>query len=188
MGLALLVLRLGVMESGMFAERCGTQAVSRGNFFALFSQPRAGARRYLSVILVGVPIWYVVGILITFAPELGRAMGMSPAPTGPERGAGGATPAWRWATSAAAFSARCCARARRCWPASSWLTALFVVAYFTVGRALAAAFYARVRGPGRRHRLLGGVRHRGQRAVRHQHPRHGDHHRAQLRARRRWCR
>ena len=36
------------------------------------------------MILVGVPIWYVVGILITFAPELGRAMGMARVPTGPD--------------------------------------------------------------------------------------------------------
>jgi putative MFS transporter len=38
-------------------------------------------RRYLSVIAIAVPIWYVVGILVTFAPELGRDMGMSVVPT-----------------------------------------------------------------------------------------------------------
>jgi MFS family permease len=81
LGLALLVLRLGVMESGMFAS-VRAQKVSRGNFFALFATGER-VRRYLSVILVGVPIWYVVGVLITFAPELGRAMGMSPAPAAP---------------------------------------------------------------------------------------------------------
>ncbi len=82
LGLALLVLRLGVMESGMFAS-VRAQQVSRGNFFALFATG-ARVRRYLSVILVGVPIWYVVGVLTTLAPELGRAMGMSPAPTAPK--------------------------------------------------------------------------------------------------------
>ncbi len=82
MGLALLVLRLGVMESGLFQSVRAT-AVSRGNFLHLF-RSAARARRYLSVILVGVPIWYVVGILITFAPELGRAMGMTRLPTGPD--------------------------------------------------------------------------------------------------------
>jgi MFS transporter, putative metabolite:H+ symporter len=78
MGLALLVLRIGVFESGLFegVKRIG---VSRGNFFALFTRP-ARARRYLSVVLVGLPIWYVVGVLITFAPELGAAVGVSPAP------------------------------------------------------------------------------------------------------------
>jgi len=53
--------------------------VSRGNFFALFAT-RERAIKYLSVILIGVPIWYVIGILITFSPELGVAMGMTPPP------------------------------------------------------------------------------------------------------------
>jgi predicted MFS family arabinose efflux permease len=74
MGLALLVLRLGVYESGMF-QTVQEMNVSRGNFFSLFSSPKR-ASRYLAVILVGVPIWYVVGILITFSPELGRGLGM----------------------------------------------------------------------------------------------------------------
>ncbi len=78
MGLALLVLRIGVYESGLFEGVRQTAAV-RGNFLALFATAQR-ARRYLSVVLVGLPIWYVVGILITFAPELGAALGVSPAP------------------------------------------------------------------------------------------------------------
>jgi putative MFS transporter len=78
MGLALLILRIGVFESGLF-EGLRQTTVSRGNFFALFASA-ARARRYLSVVLVGLPIWYVVGILITFAPELGAAVGVSPPP------------------------------------------------------------------------------------------------------------
>jgi MFS transporter, putative metabolite:H+ symporter len=81
MGLALLALRVGVMESGMF-QQVRDRHLRRGHIFSLFST-MARARRYLSVLLIGVPIWYVVGILMTFAPELGRAMGMDPAPTGP---------------------------------------------------------------------------------------------------------
>ena len=78
MGLALLVLRIGVFESGLF-EGVKQTTVARGNFFALFASP-ARARRYLSVVLVGLPIWYVIGILITFAPEIGAAVGVTPAP------------------------------------------------------------------------------------------------------------
>jgi putative MFS transporter len=78
MGLALLILRIGVFESGLF-EGVKQTTASRGNFFALFARA-ARARRYLSVVLVGLPIWYVVGILITFAPELGAAVGVSPPP------------------------------------------------------------------------------------------------------------
>jgi hypothetical protein len=32
------------------------------------------------VVLIGLPIWYVVGILITFSPEFGRAMAMTDLP------------------------------------------------------------------------------------------------------------
>ena len=78
MGLALLVLRIGVFESGLF-EQVRRSTAPRGNFLALFATP-ARARRYLSVVLVGLPIWYVVGILITFAPELGAAVGVTPPP------------------------------------------------------------------------------------------------------------
>jgi MFS family permease len=80
MGLVLLILRIGVVESGMF-NQVRQQTVARGDFLMLF-RSRERAIRYVSVILVAVPIWYVVGILMTFAPELGRAMGMTELPTG----------------------------------------------------------------------------------------------------------
>jgi len=79
MGMALLLLRIGVHESGLF-EQVKAEAHARGRFLQLFAT-RERARRYLAIILVGVPIWYVVGILVTFSPEFGRAMGMDPAPS-----------------------------------------------------------------------------------------------------------
>ena len=78
MGIALLLLRIGVHESGMF-QQVKAEPHARGRFLQLFAT-RERATRYLSIIIVGVPIWYVVGILITFSPELGRDMGMSPLP------------------------------------------------------------------------------------------------------------
>jgi hypothetical protein len=33
-------------------------------------------------VLIGAPIWYVVGILVTFSPEFGREMGMPSLPSG----------------------------------------------------------------------------------------------------------
>jgi len=79
LGLALLILRIGVYESGMF-EKIKTRAeISRGNFFMLFSRAKR-ALRYVGVILVGVPIWYAVGILVTFSPEIGASLGMARAP------------------------------------------------------------------------------------------------------------
>jgi putative MFS transporter len=79
MGFALLALRIGVYESGMF-ESVKQVGSSRGNVLQLFNT-WARARKYLAVILIGVPIWYVIGILITFSPEIGRALGMTEAPT-----------------------------------------------------------------------------------------------------------
>jgi MFS transporter, putative metabolite:H+ symporter len=74
LGLALLLLRIGVLESGMF-EAVKKSTVKRGDFFGLFKTADR-VKRYLAIILVGVPIWYAVGILVTFSPELGAAMGM----------------------------------------------------------------------------------------------------------------
>ena len=78
LGIALLLLRIGVVESGMF-ERTRESTVERGRFLALFAD-RGRATRYVAVILTGVPIWYVVGVLITFSPEFGKAMGMTEVP------------------------------------------------------------------------------------------------------------
>ena len=78
MGIALLVLRIGVVESGMFEGLKRTTAV-RGDFWSLVRSPQT-RWKYIRVVLVGVPIWYVVGILITFSPEFGRTMGMATVP------------------------------------------------------------------------------------------------------------
>jgi putative MFS transporter len=80
MGLALLALRVGVLESGIFHRVRSDESVSRGNFFALFATP-ARARKYVSVILVGVPVWFAIGIPITLADAFGRAMSMQPVPS-----------------------------------------------------------------------------------------------------------
>ena len=78
MGIALLALRVGVRESGMF-EQVKAESHERGRFLSLFTSWHR-ASRYVASILIGVPIWYVVGILITFSPEFGREMGMTPVP------------------------------------------------------------------------------------------------------------
>ncbi|MCA6364045.1 MAG: MFS transporter [Bacteroidetes bacterium] len=74
MGLLLLLLRIGVYESGMFSEMKQSD-VKRGDFLMLFRSWKQLAK-YFNVILVALPVWYVMGILITFCPEMGRAMGM----------------------------------------------------------------------------------------------------------------
>lgn len=79
LGLALLLLRIGVLESGMY-EQAKKLARSRGNILMLFAS-KARVRRYVSVILIGVPIWFAVAILIGLSPEIGKAMGMPVAPS-----------------------------------------------------------------------------------------------------------
>ncbi|HEX8041573.1 MAG TPA: MFS transporter [Chryseosolibacter sp.] len=72
LGLLLLLARISVFESGMFLK-IKESKVQRGNFFQLF-RTRSMLTRYLGCILIGLPIWYVAGILITFSPELARAI------------------------------------------------------------------------------------------------------------------
>lgn len=69
MGLVLLVLRIGVGESLLFKALMNQPGLKMGDFGLLF-RSRERFWRYLRPILAGVPIWYVVGVLVTFAPEL----------------------------------------------------------------------------------------------------------------------
>ncbi len=74
LGLGLLLLRIGVSESGMF-KTAQSEKVSRGNFVALFTDgKRLG--KYLRCILIGMPTWYVIGVLVTFSPEFAKALGI----------------------------------------------------------------------------------------------------------------
>ena len=72
MGLILLLLRVSVFESGMFAK-LKQMEVKRGNFFMLFN-PRERFTRYLKCILIGLPSWFVVGILIGFSDKFGKEL------------------------------------------------------------------------------------------------------------------
>ena len=67
LGLALLVLRISVYESGIF-KGMQEQEVPKGNFMMLFQNGKIFAK-YLRCILVGLPTWFAIGILVTFAPE-----------------------------------------------------------------------------------------------------------------------
>jgi hypothetical protein len=67
LGLALLGLRVYIHESGMF-DKIKESSAKRGNFLSLFSNGKRFLK-YISCILVGIPVWYVVGILIFFSKE-----------------------------------------------------------------------------------------------------------------------
>ena len=74
LGLLLLLMRFKMFESGMF-KNAVDDGVSRGDFLSLFKD---GTRfgKYIRCILIGVPIWFVIGFLVTFSPEFGAAMGI----------------------------------------------------------------------------------------------------------------
>ncbi|MFI5202752.1 MAG: MFS transporter [Candidatus Kapaibacterium sp.] len=82
LGLLLLVLRIGILESGMYKKIAST-TVRRGSFIALFTN-RKRFTKYLRCILIGLPTWYLVGILMTLAPELSKALGVTGEITGGE--------------------------------------------------------------------------------------------------------
>lgn len=68
-------MRIGVFESGMYKEIEGRD-VNKGDFFSLFTR-RANFFKYLKSILIGLPIWFAVGILVTFSPEFAKVLGVS---------------------------------------------------------------------------------------------------------------
>jgi MFS family permease len=78
LGLALLAMRIGVHESGMFQhakESTDVGSVARGNFLALFTN-RERFARYARCVLIGLPTWFMIGILVqraatVFAPAAG---------------------------------------------------------------------------------------------------------------------
>ena len=75
LGISLLLLRVSVFESGIFKE-VKEKAVSRGNFFQLFSSGQQ-FYKYLRCILIGLPIWFVIGFLVSLSPEFGQALGIA---------------------------------------------------------------------------------------------------------------
>lgn len=65
LGIALLLLRISVAESGMFHTAKAT-AASRGNFLMFFND-KTRFRKYMLAILIGLPTWYVIGILVNLS-------------------------------------------------------------------------------------------------------------------------
>ncbi|MFM7078670.1 MAG: MFS transporter, partial [Bacteroidota bacterium] len=75
MGLALLALRVGAFESGMFNNMSQKKEIKRGDFLALLKNPKS-RKKYINCIMIGLPVWFVIGVLMAlsqdvFASELG---------------------------------------------------------------------------------------------------------------------
>ncbi len=74
LGLFLLILRINVFESGLFLKM-KSEKIERGNIMMIFGNGKK-LKKYLLAIATGMPIWFVVGVLVTFSPEFGKANGL----------------------------------------------------------------------------------------------------------------
>ncbi|GAB2514780.1 MFS transporter [Spirosoma aerophilum] len=76
LGIGLLLLRVGVVESGMFKNVTDQKHVNRGDFLSFFTNANRFSR-YIKCIGIGLPTWFVIGILATFSNEFGKALGVA---------------------------------------------------------------------------------------------------------------
>jgi putative MFS transporter len=72
LGVVLLLLRIGVAESGMF-KQVKTQNVQRGNFLMFFTNATR-FRKYIMAILIGLPTWFVIGILVNLSNRFATSL------------------------------------------------------------------------------------------------------------------
>jgi len=75
MGIALLFLRVRVLESHMY-DKMKQATIKLGNYWMLLNN-RDRFFRYLRGILIGLPVWYIIGVLITFADEFAKQFGIT---------------------------------------------------------------------------------------------------------------
>jgi len=74
LGLLLLILRVSVFESSMFHE-VKKMNVRRGDI-TMFLTNKVRFRKYMMSILIGLPCWYVIGVLITFCDQFAKEFGV----------------------------------------------------------------------------------------------------------------
>jgi putative MFS transporter len=79
LGILLLFLRISITESGMF-KQVQQSDEKKGDFLSLFTNSKRFSK-YLQCILIGIPLWFLVGVLITFSPEFAKALGVQQAET-----------------------------------------------------------------------------------------------------------
>jgi len=74
LGLILLLLRVSVSESGLFKQVTNT-SVERGNFLMFFND-RDRFSRFIKCLCIGLPAWYIIGVLVTFSDQFGKELGI----------------------------------------------------------------------------------------------------------------
>jgi MFS transporter, putative metabolite:H+ symporter len=75
MGFCLLLLRVSVFESGMYKQVKESNAI-KGNFLMFFNNA-ARFKKYICAILIGLPTWYVIGILLAFSNNFAEKFGIT---------------------------------------------------------------------------------------------------------------
>lgn len=75
MGFLILLLRVGVYESGMY-KSIQHSNIPKGAFLKIFTNKKLFFK-FLNCILLGLPLWFSVGVLVTFSPEFGKAFGFT---------------------------------------------------------------------------------------------------------------
>ncbi|MEK6781426.1 MAG: MFS transporter [Bacteroidota bacterium] len=77
LGLLLLIARISVFESSVFLKlKEKEQHIERGNFLQLFNN-KGRFKKFMGCIFIGLPIWFVIGILVTFSPEFAKALNIT---------------------------------------------------------------------------------------------------------------
>jgi MFS transporter, putative metabolite:H+ symporter len=74
MGFLLLFLRAGVLESKIF-DTIKAKNVAKGNLLMLVNNSKR-FMNYLQAILIGIPTWYVIGLLLTFSDKFAKDLGV----------------------------------------------------------------------------------------------------------------
>lgn len=129
LGLLLLVLRISVFESGMFHE-VKKLNVKRGNLLMFFTNAER-FKKYLVAILIGLPTWFVIGILVTFSSEFGKQMGIAE-PIDPGKAIMYAYVAISLGDIAIGFVSQWLRSRKKALYVFYLITAIFMVLYFTI--------------------------------------------------------
>lgn len=75
LGLLLLFMRIGLLESGMYQQIESDEEVRRGDFLMVFTS-KVRFIKFVKCVVIGFPIWYSIGILVTLSPEFTKAIGV----------------------------------------------------------------------------------------------------------------
>jgi len=75
LGLMLLFLRIGVVESGIYKDLEKTTTIEKGNFFSFFTN-KVRFIKYIKCIAIGLPTWYCIGILAVMGNQFAPAFGI----------------------------------------------------------------------------------------------------------------